>query len=96
MDDLAFNIPRRALQHLVVAALVIASVWGLVTGDSRKASELFTKELLLISTPIANFAEGRFKRSSGSNSGASSRAITAVSSAPRRNAISVPTIPKTA
>ena len=62
MDDIAFNIPKRILGFLVVTALVIACMYGLFTWDSRKASELFTKELLLIATPIANYAQKRMER----------------------------------
>lgn len=52
MEDFAFKYPRTILRALLVGAMVIAIGWGVITGNSQNAINLWTKEVTFITQPI--------------------------------------------
>jgi hypothetical protein len=62
MDDFAFKIPGKILKFLLVGAFLISILWGVLTWDSKKAMDLWTAQVTLITTPIFNFFAERAER----------------------------------
>lgn len=62
MEDLAFKYPKRILQALLVGAMLIAIGWGVITGNSQNAINLWTKEVTFITQPIFNYFTNKMER----------------------------------
>lgn len=62
MDDWSFNIPKKILRALLIGAVILAVIYGVFTGDSKKGAEFYMKEVKFIMTPIINKMQNRMKK----------------------------------
>lgn len=62
MDDWSFNIPKKILRALLIGAVILAVIYGVFTGDSKKGAEFYMKEVKLIMTPIINKMQNRMEK----------------------------------
>ncbi len=62
MDDWSFNIPKKILRALLIGAVILAVVYGVFTGDSKKGAEFYMKEVKFIMTPIINKMQNRMEK----------------------------------
>jgi hypothetical protein len=62
MDDWSFNIPKKILRALLIGAVILAVIYGVFTGDSKKGAEFYMKEVEFIMTPIINKMQNRMEK----------------------------------
>lgn len=62
MDDWSFNIPKKILRALLIGAVILAVIYGVFTGDSKKGAEFYMKEVKFIMAPIINKMQNRMEK----------------------------------
>ncbi len=62
MDDWSFNIPKKILRVLLIGAVILAVLYGVFTGDSKKGADFYMKEVKFIMTPIINKMQNRMEK----------------------------------
>lgn len=62
MDDWSFNIPKKILRALLIGAVILAVLYGIFTGDSKKGADFYMKEVNFIMTPIINKMQNRMEK----------------------------------
>lgn len=62
MDDWSFNIPKKILRALLIGAVILAVLYGIFTGDSKKGADFYMKEVKFIMTPIINKMQNRMEK----------------------------------
>ena len=62
MEDIAFKYPKKIFRIVIIAAMVIAIGWGVITWNSQKAFDLWEAQVTFIFQPIFNYATNRAEK----------------------------------
>ena len=63
LEDISFKkYPKKVFKRIVIVAMVVAVVWGVVNGDSRKGVKLYFREMEIASIPIKNYIIKQMER----------------------------------